>query len=470
MNKLPENPPIDRIRDELRAAAERARTRAPEFPRRVPRQIELHVEIAPPAQTDVRASMPAPSAGANGTGVVQLGQLSQFHGVAFVRNAYLALLGRDADEAAVKVQMALLGRGISKIEIMGNLRWSAEGRFKAVTVPGLWPRYLLQKATHVPILGYLLQLAMGLAGLPAIVRHQRAADAMHVTRADALAGDLAALKADNQALKSEASAARAEIARLQQELAVSVAASESKRMRLEVELQEARGLASQTNQQLLGMNHWLESLRQGIDEIEQQVEARDREQAPPAVAIIESMLAADADRSARLDQWLEQFADGMPDAADVLDLGGGADWLDRLSRRGLSVSALRSIGNPGLAADDRRIAVCNDFGVALSRIEDESLHGLSVLEASVVARELPLMDLLQDAFRILRPNARIVVGLDRGPLVFSEMLSGRQALEMDAGLLEAALAHHGFDRIKRFDVNGAACVLARKSSQRGGEA
>lgn len=466
MNKLPENQSIDRIRDELRAAAERARTQAPDFPRRVPKQIELRAEIAPLAQTDARASGPAPSAGANVTGVVQLRQLSQFHGAAFVRNAYLALLGREADDAALKVQMALLGRGISKIEIMGNLRWSAEGRFKAVSVPGLWPRYLLQKATHLPILGYLLQLAMGLAGLPAIVRHQRAADAMHVTRADAIEQATHSLDARLQGLAGEGARLRADHDALQ----VRAAAAETALARLSEAIQATTGLAQQSNQQMLGMNHWLASLRHSLAEIERQAECKGRERAELRAGITDRLLAADANRSARLDQWLEQFADGLPDVADVLDLGGAADWLDRLSRRGLSVSALRSIGNPGLAADDRRIAVCNDFGVALLRIADESLHGISVLEASVVARELPLMDLLQNAYRILRPNARIVVGLDRGPLVFSEMLNGRQALAMDAGLLEAALAHCGFDRIKHSDVNGATCVLAHKSSQRGGEA
>ena len=36
-----------------------------------------------------------------------------------------------------------------------------------------------------------------------------------------------------------------------------------------------------------------------------------------------------------------------------------------------------------------------------------------------------------------------------------------------ADLLEAALAHGGFHDIKRFEANGVACVIARRSSQRG---
>ncbi|WP_395620835.1 hypothetical protein [Dokdonella sp.] len=463
MSKSDVEPPIERIRGELRAAAERARHQAPEFPRRVPKQVELQPEIAPIVQTDAHAGATVQSTVANVTGVVQLGQLSQFHGAAFVRNAYLALLGREADETAVKTQMALLGRGISKIEIMGNLRWSAEGRFKAVSVPGLWPRYLLQKATHVPILGYVLQLAMGLAGLPAIVRHQRAADALHVTRADAIEQATHALDARLQSQAEEGARLRVDHDALQ----VRAAAAESALAQLSEAIQATSGLAHQSNQQMLGMNHWLASLRHSLAEIERLAECKGRERAVPLAGITDGLLAADASRSARLDQWLEQFAGGLPAAADVLDLGGAADWLDRLSQRGVSVSALRSIGNPGPVAGDRRIAVCNDFGVALSRIADESLHGLSVLEVSVVARELPLMDLLQGAFRVLRPNACILIGLDRGPLVLAELLSGRQALAMDADLLEAALAHGGFHDIKRFEANGVACVIARRSSQRG---
>lgn len=464
MSKPDVEPPIERIRGELRAAAERARHQAPEFPLHVPKQVELQPEIAPIVQTSAHAGATAPGTVANLSGVVQLGQLSQFHGAAFVRNAYLALLGREADETAVKAQMALLGRGISKIEIMGNLRWSAEGRLKAVSVPGLWPRYLLQKATHVPILGYVLQLAMGLAGLPAIVRHQRAADALHVTRADAIEHATHVLDARLQNLAGEGARLRSD----HDALRVRTAAAETALAQLSEAIQATTGLARQSNHQMLGMNHWLASLRHSLAEIERQAEGKGRERAAPLAGITDGLLAADANRSARLDQWLEQFAVGLPDAADVLDLGGATDWLDRLSQRSLSVSALRSIGNPGPATGDRRIAVCSDFGVALSRIADESLHGLSVLEASAVARELPLMDLLQFAFRVLRPNAHIVVGLDRGPLVLADLLNARQPLAIDVGLLEAALLHGGFDRIKRSEQDGVACVLARKSSQHDG--
>ena len=63
----------------------------------MPKQVELQPEIAPIVQTDAHAGVTVHSTVANVTGVVQLGQLSQFHGAAFVRNAYLALLGREAD-------------------------------------------------------------------------------------------------------------------------------------------------------------------------------------------------------------------------------------------------------------------------------------------------------------------------------------------------------------------------------------
>jgi hypothetical protein len=303
VSKSDVEPPIERIRGELRAAAERARHQAPEFPRRVPKQVELQPEIAPIVQTDAHAGATVQSTVANVTGVVQLGQLSQFHGAAFVRNAYLALLGREADETAVKTQMALLGRGISKIEIMGNLRWSAEGRFKAVSVPGLWPRYLLQKATHVPILGYVLQLAMGLAGLPAIVRHQRAADALHVTRADAIEQATHALDARLQSQAEEAARLRVDHDALQ----VRAAAAESALAQLSEAIQATSGLARQSNQQMLGMNHWLASLRHSLAEIERLAECKGRERAVPLAGITDGLLAADASRSARLDQWLEQF-------------------------------------------------------------------------------------------------------------------------------------------------------------------
>ena len=72
-------------------------------------------------------------------------ELSQAHFTRFLNQAFVALLRRPPDPAGLEAQMRLLVAGRSKIEILGNLRWSPEGRDIGVHVPWLLPRYILAK-------------------------------------------------------------------------------------------------------------------------------------------------------------------------------------------------------------------------------------------------------------------------------------------------------------------------------------
>ncbi|MFN3235524.1 MAG: methyltransferase domain-containing protein [Pseudomonadales bacterium] len=98
--------------------------------------------------------------------------LPNLHGEAFVRSAYLEILGRepDAEGLAFYTQRLELGN-LSKIEIIGRLRYSAEGRKQAVTVPGLLPRFLMRSAIRVPYIGFLVALPFNLFRIPRLIRN-----------------------------------------------------------------------------------------------------------------------------------------------------------------------------------------------------------------------------------------------------------------------------------------------------------
>jgi 2-polyprenyl-3-methyl-5-hydroxy-6-metoxy-1,4-benzoquinol methylase len=91
----------------------------------------------------------------------------------FIRSAYRGILRREPDASGYDHYGYLLYTGqMSKIEILGRLRYSAEGRSYAVPVRGLLKPFLARSAFRLPVLGATAAIASAFVKLPAIVRNQ----------------------------------------------------------------------------------------------------------------------------------------------------------------------------------------------------------------------------------------------------------------------------------------------------------
>ena len=101
MTSEPSEDQLDRIKSQIRADADAARLRAPLPPR------------APAGAA--RDAAPAPTG-------ASIADLAGFGGIAFVDRVYRVILKRPPDPAGLERQMALLGSGASKIEVIGDLR------------------------------------------------------------------------------------------------------------------------------------------------------------------------------------------------------------------------------------------------------------------------------------------------------------------------------------------------------------
>ncbi len=84
-----------------------------------------------------------------------------------IDNAYRRLLGRPptAEEAAAG-RRDLAGGRSSQLEVVWELRQSAEGRRRGARVRGLWRYWIPALRRRLPPLGYLLDLVRGLVTLP----------------------------------------------------------------------------------------------------------------------------------------------------------------------------------------------------------------------------------------------------------------------------------------------------------------
>ncbi len=97
-----------------------------------------------------------------------------YHDGDFVRNAYRGLLNREPDPTGYNQYLERLRSGErSKIEILGRIRYSAEGRAKNVRIRGLLVPLGFNLAYRVPMAGYILRLATSLVKLPILLRNIR---------------------------------------------------------------------------------------------------------------------------------------------------------------------------------------------------------------------------------------------------------------------------------------------------------
>ena len=439
--------PLDVVREEIRADADKARQRASTQVRRKP--------------AIVRA---APSVSAATDAGVGIAQLCHAHAGAFVRQAYSVLLRRPPDPAGFARHLQMLASGHSKVEILGNLRWSAEGRDNAVRVAGLLPRYAMAKAMRVPLLGYALEWLIALAGLPRILRHQRAADTYHTTQYEALG------EQSRAAVEELASREASDCARIDQQAREHLALIDrlSAGMR---ELQEGIERDSAQTRELrhlvLSMNHWLTSLRQNLSALESTDAERQREADAWAADVAAQVMANDSERAGRLESLAHAFAENLPSAALVLDLCSGEDWLARLVERGINVAAIDTSAQIALRASTPGVSVAAaDPAAVLARTAAASLDGVSLLDTAAVLRQIATASFLDDLHRVLRAEGRVLFAFEAGPTTIAHRLQGRSESALDSGILIAALKTSGFTEVRVVPAAGpAAAILARRGNR-----
>ena len=101
-----------------------------------------------------------------------VGELLDRHDTDFLRTAYRAILRRQPDASGQQTYLGGLRAGrLSKIDILGRLRFCREGRDLGVSVRGLLPLWLAHTAYRIPLFGNILAWFSAIVRLPQLV-HQ----------------------------------------------------------------------------------------------------------------------------------------------------------------------------------------------------------------------------------------------------------------------------------------------------------
>ncbi len=448
MNTSSHDPYLERIKAEIRADADAARARTP-------------VARGGPPE-------PASASGVDGVERQRLDySISDLTGAdygAFIDHVFRAVLKRNPDEVGATQQLHLLVSGAAKAEVIGNLRWSGEGRRIGVRVRGLLPRYVFAKLGRIPLLGYCINWLGVLAGLPILIRHQRAMDAVNAARFS----DLEALQRDCRARFEKSEAAHAALL-AESEQRHHAALQEIQRLQMLIDAQEQRIDAQEQRSQTAASrseldqlrhyvhatNHWLTTLQKSLAELDD-ASAQAQARCDTLAAAIAESADARAQRTQRHRDWSIALATRLGAGTRLFDLGSGdGTWVRTLAAQGVTVDGVEANAQLVAQAQQQRVPVTLGAPIdALARCSDASLDALTVC-AGLFDSSQAVARLLDEARRALRPGGTLLMRVEAEPYRPAQRVS-------DPHTCAALLAAAGFAAPQVLTGIGGSAVLAQR--------
>lgn len=312
---------------------------------------------------------------------------------AFIESAYLAILRRrpDAEGMRVNLEQLRLGR-MSKIEILGMLRWSQEGLARGVHVDGLLIPYTVHKWKRKPYIGALLRWAMAVAQISQHAERTRRLEAAHAAETHELGRVLNTLSRQVQMrlLRLEESGFDRDrensdrVEEVAAELADLRVAFDKLQVHIQAELGDLRDqLQELRHPKVLNLDAMYVAFEEKFRGPAELIRAR----ATPYIDIMRE-------------------AGAGSEAAPVVDLGSGrGDWLEILREHGLAARGVDSNGVfVGLCQLRGLDVVQGDVMDVLRAMPDGSAGGITGMH---IAEHLPLdvlVEMIDECMRVLQPG------------------------------------------------------------------
>ena len=374
----------------------------------------------------------------------ELRDFLEFHDAVFLNHAYRALLIREPDPQGFEGFLGGLRAGeLSRTNIVGRLRYSAEGRAIHVPVDHLALPFALALLGRVPIIGHVLHFMTFLRRLPAMVgRHERmegiveaiaagveanaTRDQERLTFAISMLSEALATQARGKAERASLDQVAETVSALTHELGEAISQLQQEKAEhaqvealrdLATELRAAVNALSEGKADralVKAMDSIVGDLRSRLDEAERAGASYAAGQLDDGfyTAFEEHFRGTREDIKRRVAEHLPTIVSagaGRPDAP-VLDLGcGRGEWLEVLSENGFVAR--------GLDLNGVTVASCARSGLDVIRAEAlEHLRGLPAAALGAVTafhmiEHLPftqLVALLDETRRVLRPGGVVL--------------------------------------------------------------
>lgn len=374
-----------------------------------------------------------------------LGDLTAFDDEDFVTNAYLAVLRRPPDPEGFAGTLHALREGRSKVELLGNLRWSPEGLSRGVHIDGLLLPYTLQRWEQKRFLGAPVAWLHGLVKLGVSGRRQRIAEARQARETHELGrllNRLASLEAQTRNDgRREVRQLALDVQRGQGQLSGRLGATTEQftqniaylKDQLEGDLHRLSGDVADIRRELAEAKEALSLVRGALDSAharlaqlgELESEWRSREASTrsaerfmrsldPLYADFEDAFRGSKDMiRQRAEPYLEWVREGGDITADtpVLDIGcGRGEWMELARDHGLQVRGIDL--NHSFVEACRKIDLDVAEGDAIEVLRTLPEGSVGAVTSMHLVEHLPfevLVQLIDEVLRVLRPGGVIAL-------------------------------------------------------------
>lgn len=349
----------------------------------------------------------------NRDGKYHVKDLLKYHDREFVQHAYQAILKREPDERGYSDFIEMLRSGQrNKIDVLGSLSFSPEGRKHRLKIEGLLTPLLIQRLGRVPVLGYFVRLTWALVRLPGSIRKQDQSEAQ-LQAVNNYLNQTSVWMAQN--LQKQAFALEELIGRegeTQEELMQAESAT-----RLSAErVKQLSQILQQTRKELVQQDAYLKSI--GTEAPGLAARVAQASITPERRELWDSLYAAFEDQfrgdpkeiRERLKYYLPFFQEAGK-TTDILDLGcGSGDWLDLLRDEGLRARGVEINTVMLDACRARQLEVVEaDMLAYLHGLPDSCLN---VVTAFHLIEHIPfetMLELFEEVRRVLRPGGLVML-------------------------------------------------------------
>jgi O-antigen chain-terminating methyltransferase len=395
----------------------------------------------------------------------------EYHDQDFVLNAYRGILRREADPAGLHAHLEELRNGrVSKVELLGRLRYSPEGRMKGTRVRGLFFSFVAQTIFRIPVLGYMGRWLNAIIMLPVIVRNFQKLDFYSHTQFDRLNRQNHRM---NQLLAAKSE--RVEIQQLTDDL-LQLRESKADQADLQAMLPQLSQIAKNVADQRRLSLEQARTLKALFADSKQPAAEDMTFQSGEAISdeethLLDGLYVAfeDAFRGSReevkeqLKVYLPCFSPAGPDGAPhaVLDLGcGRGEWLEMLREQGFR----------GHGVDINRVAlaICRALGLevtegdAIAFLKDQKPGSFEAVTGFHLIEHFELrfcINLLDETLRVLKPGGMLLLQTPN-PLSLRVALGGfyrdpRHRLPVHPNSLKLMAESRGFVNVTAYFMDRA---------------
>ncbi len=369
-----------------------------------------------------------------------LGEVLALQGMEFLREAYRVILGRSPDSEGLEHYLGALRAGrLRKIEVLGRLRYSAEGRRKGVKLPGLRLRYLAALPLRIPVLGYLFKLVGGVVLLPRTLRNIRVLESHVDAVSQGLRGDVRRLHEELYIhhdalshLRDRAEDLNKRISQVDGKIALHVQRFEEHGSETAKGLQSLREQADAIRDTAL---HTAKSVAKDLADIRRDMNYLLKSASAAAAPSPASETTSTGVSRPDLDSFYQSFEDAFRGTEDdirnrlhvyknplgeagllaagvrALDIGcGRGEWLEFLKEH--------ECEPVGVDLSERMVLHCREKGLeavhadAVTYLRGAKDGEFNVISSFHVVEHLPfevLIELLDEALRVLAPGGRLIL-------------------------------------------------------------